>query len=189
MKLHTQNRIAMFGLFCLLEAVLFTVEQIKPNFHLEPFEWVMLVFAGSLIGRSVSILAIGEWLRWPLVKVVPHSSGAGEDTEPRYNDWRRPPGVLLSCPICAGTWGAAMLIILLALYEPLGRYVLYMMSAGGAAMIVSRFVELLESTKYVAQELNGKLNRQNIAEQKVEVTPIPVHQTVQQAASLVDISQ
>src|SRR5512135_2110037 len=107
MKLHTQNRLMMFGLFCLLEAIVFVVEQIKPDFSISPFQWVMLVFAGSLIGRSVSLLAIGEWLRWPFVKVVPHSSGAGEDTEPKYSDWRRPIGILLSCPICAGTWGAA----------------------------------------------------------------------------------
>lgn len=183
MRLHTQNRIMMFGLFCLLEAVIFTVEQIKPNFHIDPFQWVMLVFAGSLIGRSISILAIGEWLRWPFVKVVPHSSGAGEDTEPKYSDWRRPIGILLCCPICAGTWSIAGIIMLLALYEPLGRYVLYTMSAGGAAMVISRFTELLESNKYVAQEMNGQLHRQN----EQALMPIPVTQ-IQHATSMVDIS-
>lgn len=188
MKLHTQNRVMFFVLFCLLEATLITVEQIKPNFEISMQQWVMLIFAASLIGRSVSILAIGEWIRWPFVKVVPHSSGAGEDTEPKYNDWRRPIGVLLSCPICAGTWGAAVIIILLALYEPLGRYVLYMMSAGGAAMVISRFTELLENTRYVAQEVNGYWNRKNIEEQAPPVG-IPVAQRVEHATSKVDISQ
>lgn len=166
MRLHTQNRIMMFMLFCVLETFIFTIEQFKPEFTITPFEWMMLIFAGSLIGRSVSILAIGEWLRWPFVKVVQHSSGVGEDTEPKYDDWRRPIGVLLCCPICAGTWGVALIIALLALCEPLGRYVLYMMSAGGAAMVISRFTELLETKKYVAQEMNGLVHRHNIREQK-----------------------
>lgn len=178
----------MFVLFCTFEALLFVIEQLNPSFKLNPLDWLMLAFAASLGGRAVSILAIGEWLRWPLTKVVQHSSGAGEDVEPRYGGWRESPGILLSCPICAGTWVGMAVIGLMAVFPAYGRYVLYALSAGGAAMVISRLVELIENARYVMQEVNGHWNRRNIEEQR-EPLPIPVRQTVEHAVSKVDITQ
>jgi len=157
----TRNRVALFILFCIFEGLLVIIEQTKPDFHLDPFTWVLIVVAASLGGPAIAYLAIGEWIRWPLTKVVPHSSGAGEDVEPKYEGFRRAPGILMSCPICSATWVGLVLIGLYALYEPLGRYVTYTLSVGGAAAFIVRTREAIEAGKYALTELNGKLNREN----------------------------
>jgi hypothetical protein len=157
----TKNRIALLVLFLTFEAALIGFKIFQPQLIMTPFEWVILVFAASLIGASVAYMAIGEWFRWPLTKVVRHSCGEGESVEPSHEGFLKAPGILLACPICAGTWGAMILVGVMALAPDFGRYLLYVLGAGGAVRLVVRISELIEWSSRLKWEQTGYWNRRN----------------------------
>lgn len=126
----------------------------------------MLVFAAGLGGSGIAYLFIGDWLRWPLTKEVKHSSNSTMiEIEPKYEGWLKSPGVLICCPICAGTWVGAALLGLMAVNYSLGYYTVMALSIGGAARVIIRFSELLEWQSRYAQEKTAELNRKNALEE------------------------
>jgi len=168
--METQRRITLAILFSIFEGLVILVGRLRPVM-LTPFLWVLLALAASLGGAGVAYLAIGEWIRWPLVKVVQHSSGTGEDTEPKYEGWRQAPGILLSCPICAGAWVAMGLFAIYSFFHQIGLDMIYVMSAGGSVRLIVRLAELLEWQKHLAWEETGYWNRLNKREQWGELLP------------------
>ncbi len=166
MSNRTKSRISLAALFFIFELGIFVIKSLSPGLRLDPFTWVMLVFAASLGGAGIAYLAIGDWIRWPLTKEVPHSSRASMiEIEPKYKGWLNSPGVLLCCPICAGTWVGAALLGLLAVDYSLGYYTIVALSAGGALRIVVRLAEMLEWQSRYAQEKTAELNRKNAIEE------------------------
>jgi hypothetical protein len=82
---------------------------------LQPFalSWldaVLLAFATMRMGRMMAFDKIAEPLRAPFTKTVPDRNGAGSIVVPRGEGVRRSLGELLSCPICIGTWIAALFV-------------------------------------------------------------------------------
>jgi len=134
--------------------------------ELTVFEWIMLAFAASFIGRAVSYMAIFEWLRVPFGKEVLHSSGVGETVEPVCNtgfwsalcSW-------ITCPICSTTWAGAGLLLLYLYFPHLGKPMLYLLSAASLGAIVIRVTEIAEWGKYLAWEHTGRMNRINRVEE------------------------
>jgi hypothetical protein len=159
---RAKSRISLFVLFILFEAGIFVISRIAPALRLDPFLWVMLVFAAAMGGAGVAYMFIGEWIRWPLTKEVPHSSSAKMiEIEPKYEGWLKSPGALLCCPICAATWVGAGLLGLLALDYSLGYYSIVILSAAGAGRLIIRASEMFEWQSRYAQERTAELNRKN----------------------------
>jgi hypothetical protein len=159
---RTKARISLAILFFALEAGIFAIAKIAPNLRLDPFTWLMLVFAAAMGGAGIAYLGIGDWIRWPLTREVPHSSNASMvEIEPKYQGWLNSPGLLLCCPICAGTWVGVGLLGLLAANYSLGYYTILALSAAGAARVVIRLSEMLEWQSRYAQERTAELNRRN----------------------------
>lgn len=159
---RTKSRITLFILFLIFDAGILAIAKISPGLRLDAFTWVMLVSAASLGGAGIAYLVIGDWIRWPLTKEVPHSSSA-EMTEvvPKYEGWLKSPGVLLSCPVCAGTWVGAGLLGLMAWNYDLGYIAVATLATGGAARVMIRLAELVEWQSRYAQERVAELNRRN----------------------------
>lgn len=159
---RTKSRISLLVLFLLFAAGVYAISRISPGLRLDVFTWVMLVFAASLGGSGIAYLAIGDWIRWPLTKEVPHTSNSTmTEVVPKYEGWLNGPGVLLCCPICAGTWVGAGLLGLLALNYNIGYAAIIALSIGGAERMVVRLTELLEWHSRLAQEKTAELNRRN----------------------------
>lgn len=133
-------------------------------YMLTPFEWLMLAFAGSFIGRAVAYMTIFEWLRdsFKLGVVVPHSSGVGEEVEPACKSgfWSAI-CELITCPLCAGTWGGAGLLLLYAYYPAIGQPMLWTLSAGSVGAFITRLTEAAEWSKYLLWERTAKENANN----------------------------
>lgn len=175
---RTKSRISLLLLFISFEAGIFVIKEIASDLRLDPFTWLLLVVAASLGGSGIAYLAIGDWIRWPLTKEVPHSSNASMiEIEPKYEGWLNGPGILLCCPICAGTWVGAALLGLLALDYNLGYYTIIALSVGGAARLVIRLAELLEWQARFAQERTAELNRKN-ARMEAEKLEQPFYQVI-----------
>lgn len=127
-------------------------------------EWIMLALAGSFVGRAVSYMTIFEWVRGMtgLTKTIPHSSGTGETVEPKHTDgFLSAFGELIACPVCAGTWAGAGLLLLLAYAPTLGRPILWTVSAASVAAFWTRATEAVEWSKHSLWEYTGRANRQN----------------------------
>jgi hypothetical protein len=152
---QTKSRISLAILFFTFDTGIFVIERIRPALQLDVFTWVLLVLAASLGGAGIAYLFIGDWIRWPLTKEVPHSSNSNmTEIEPKYEGWLKSPGVLLCCPICASTWVGAGLLGLLAInYSLAGR-------------VIVRFSEMLEWQSRYAQERTAELNRKNAIEER-----------------------
>jgi hypothetical protein len=163
---QTKSRISLVVLFLAFEAGIFVIARWSPSLRLDVFTWVLIVFAASFGGAAIAYMFIGDWIRWPLTKEVPHSSNSGmTEIEPKYEGWLKSPGVLLCCPICASTWVGAGLLGLMVLNYNLGYYTVVALSLGGAARIVTRLSEMLEWQSRYAQERTASLNRQNALEE------------------------
>jgi hypothetical protein len=168
---QTKSRISLIILFVAFELGIVAIKELSPALRLDPFMWVMLVFAASLGGAGIAYMFIGEFIRWPLTKEVPHSSNPNMiEIEPKYEGWLKSPGVLLCCPICAATWVGAGLLGLLAINYNLGYYTILALATGGAARIVIRLAELVEWQARYAQERTAELNRRNALEEAARQT-------------------
>jgi hypothetical protein len=163
---RTKSRISFLVLFIFFEAGIFAIKEISSGLSLDPFTWILLVFAAALGGAGVAYMFIGDWIRWPLTKEAPHSSNASMvEIEPKYEGWLKSPGVSLCCPICAVTWVSAGLLGLMAIDYYLGYYTIVALSVGGATLVVIRLAELLEWHSRAAQEKTAELNRRNAIEE------------------------
>ncbi len=165
----TKSRITLALLFFAFDFGIFVIAKLAPSLHLDPFTWIMLVFAASFGGASIAYLYIGDWFRWIVTKEVPHSSNSSmTEIEPKYDGWLKSVGVLICCPICAGAWVGASLLGLMALNHDLGYYTIVALAIGGAARIVTRFSEMVEWQSRYAQERVAELNRKNAIEEALK---------------------
>lgn len=124
---------------------------------------IVFCLGASLVGRAIAYLTIFEWLRAPFTVVVPHSSGAGEDVHPRSD--KGPVieviGSWVSCPICAGTWGALGIVLFYSLFPEQGWIMAVVLAAGSVGSFITRSIELIEWTAHCQHETCGRLNQQN----------------------------
>ena len=151
-----RRRFTLFGF-----SVLFLIETwFSQGVQVEPFLWLQLIFAASMIGRAIAYLTIFEWLRIHFAIVVPHSSGAGEDNHPRYTEGiRGAVSELICCPVCAGTWGAAAMLMIYKLHPAFGQNLITGLSVAAGAWLLSYVTEWVEWHKHAARETTGMLNR------------------------------
>ncbi len=120
---------------------------------LTPLLLAELGFAVYRLGRMVSYDRVMETYRSPFVHTIPDPTGAGDTTEARGQSWRQAIGELICCPICAGTWIAAILVLGLTLVPQVMMAFVNIFCVVGIAELVNGATEFLE--------WNGQLAREN----------------------------
>ncbi len=138
---------ALSGLFLSLFAA-FSLRNKKyhKHLHLKPFDLVQLGLATFRVGRLISYDKVTEVYRLPFTKTVKDSSGVGKTTVPKGSGIQRAIGELIACPICSGTWVAAMLVYGMGVAPHATRAFIAIMSAIGMAELLNAAQEAMEWT-------------------------------------------
>lgn len=154
--------IFVFVLFILWKGVW---RQVQDGFRFSPFDLVLLGLATLRLGRMVAYDLVAEPLRHPFARTVPDETGVGDSVEPRGEGIQRCLGQLISCPICAGTWIAALLVYALYAFPGPTRIFLAMTAAVGAAELLNALVEALC--------WSGELSRARTGRHRTALPPDP----------------
>lgn len=106
------------------------------NFRIDWLDLVLLSFATFRLGRLIAFDRVAEPFRAPFTRTVKDLSGAGSTVVPRGKGVQRALGQLISCPICAGTWVAAGLVVLMYFFPgPTHAFLIMTAVIGGAELI------------------------------------------------------
>jgi hypothetical protein len=137
--------VALLGLFLSLFTT-FSLYKRKAGqeSNLHPFDLALLGFATYRLGRLVAYDKVTQPLRQSFTKTVNDPSGAGKTVAPKGTGAQRALGELLSCPICSGTWIAAILVYGLGLIPGPTRTFLAIMSAIGLGELLNAATEALQ---------------------------------------------
>jgi hypothetical protein len=125
------------------------------SFHPGWFDLAILAFATYRLGHLISYDLVMEPFRKYVTETLPDSTGAGESVEPRGEGARRALGQLVSCPICSGTWVAALLVYALYLWPEPTRVFLLMTAVIGMAEILNAAGEALSWNAQYKRVLSG----------------------------------
>lgn len=125
------------------------------DFRLSWLDLTMLALSAYRLGRLIAYDVVMEPLRRPFTRTVPDATGAGDTVEARGSGARKAIGQLISCPICAGTWVAALLVYGLYAFPGPARVFLAMTAAIGAAELLNSLTEILCWSGQYARELTG----------------------------------
>ncbi len=119
-------------------------------------DFVLLSLATFRLGRLVAYDRVMEPLRSPFTRTVPDSTGAGESVEPKGEGAVQAIGQMISCPICSGTWIAALLVYGLVWLPEITRLFLWMSAAIGVAELINSATEALCWAGQLNRTLAGK---------------------------------
>lgn len=137
------TRFVLFGL-----SVIFGLEILFLSSHIDALEkapvyfWILAGFATMRLAHTVSFDNIGDWIRFPFTKVVQDTAGGSESVEPKEGRLEAI-GMLLSCPICTGTWSATFLVTVYSLSPALGLALVIPLGLAGISEIFSALTEFL----------------------------------------------
>jgi hypothetical protein len=123
--------------------------------RLRPFDFALLGLATYRAGRLAAYDKVTEPLRAPFTETKEDESGAGETVEAKGTGFRKALGELLSCPTCAGTWAAALLVFGLRLAPRFTRLLLTILGATGIAELLDAGAEALTWTSQTARKEAG----------------------------------
>jgi hypothetical protein len=146
--------LALVGLFLSLFAT-FSTRLMRGRGEVTPLDVALLGMATFRAGRMVAYDQVLGPVREPFTETRPDESGAGDTTVPEGRGAQRALGELLSCPICAGTWIAAILTYGLHLLPGPTRVLLTILSAAGAAELLGATTEALSWGGAVARRRVG----------------------------------
>jgi hypothetical protein len=135
-------------------------------FHMTTSDLVLLVFATLRMGRMLAYDLIMEPLRAPFTQTVPDGTGAGDSVEPKGRGMRRALGQLISCPICAGTWSAGLLVLAMYAWPGPARILITVMGVIGAAEVLNAAVEGFSWSGQLARTRTGAIVKSQAAEAK-----------------------
>jgi len=146
--------VALIGLFLSLFAA-FSTRLMRGTGEVKPLDVALLGMATFRAGRMIAYDQILGPVREPFTETQPDESGAGDTTVPEGSGVQRALGELLSCPICVGTWVAAILTYGLHLLPGPTRVLLTILSAAGAAELLGATTEALSWGGAVARRRVG----------------------------------
>jgi hypothetical protein len=133
-------------------------------FHMTVGDLVLLVFATLRVGRMLAYDLIMEPLRSPFTVTVPDGTGAGDSVEPKGRGLQRALGQLISCPICAGTWSAGLLVLGMYAFPGPVRILITILGAIGAAEVLNSLIEGSSWSGQLARAKTGVINRAQAGE-------------------------
>ncbi len=111
---------------------------------LTPLLWAQLAFAVYRISRMISYDKVFETYRMYFVEAVPDPTGEGDTTQARGTGIRRAFGELICCPVCAGTWVAAGLMVGLTILPNFTLLAVNIFSIIGLAELLNAATEFLQ---------------------------------------------
>jgi hypothetical protein len=160
---NQKTKMALTGLF--MSLVMLFGSRRKPrkqdSLDLKAAELALLGVATHRLGRLVAYDLIAEPLRAPFATTVPDATGAGKTTVARGSGVRQAIGELLTCPICAGTWIAAILVYGLQILPRPTRILVTIMGVTGLAEILNAAVEALSWFGLVERkELGARIRKE-----------------------------
>jgi hypothetical protein len=124
-------------------------------FKLSAMQLVLLVFSTYRLGRLVAYDRVMEPFRQFFTNTVPDSTGAGDSVDPKGEGFQQAIGQLICCPICAGTWVAALLTYALYLFPGPAMVFLTMTAAIGGAELLGALTEALSWTGQLTRTMSG----------------------------------
>ncbi len=127
------------------------------NFRIEWLDWALLSFATFRLGRLIAYDRVAEPLRAPFTRTVRDLTGAGNTVVPKGKGVQRALGQLISCPICAGTWVAAGLVVLMYYFPGPTHAFLVMTAAIGGAELIHNATEAFCWTGTVNRARAGRI--------------------------------
>ena len=119
------------------------------------FDFVLLAFATMRLGRMVAYDRVMEPFRAPFTVTVHDKSGAGKTVIARGTGIRCSIGQLISCPICIGTWIAAVLVYALYAFPGPARVFIILSGAVGLAEMLNSLIEAFSWSGYLARTTAG----------------------------------
>jgi hypothetical protein len=137
------------GVLCTFAARLMHKGQ---DLNLRPFDLLMLGLTSFRVGRMIAFEGVAAPLREPFTETRPDDSGAGQTVVATGHGARHVIGELMSCPICAGTWVAALLVYMLHLLPGPTRVFLAIMSTTGVAETTYSLTEWLDWNARAARQ-------------------------------------
>jgi len=148
---------ALSGFFVILLTTfnLLRPRQKRDDAAIKPFDYILLGLSVFRMGRMVSYDAVMEPYRAPFTETVPDGTGAGSTVEPKGEGWRRAVGELISCPICSGTWIAAVLVYGMQVLPGSTRALMAIMSVIGIGEVLNAATEALSWNAQLARERVG----------------------------------
>jgi hypothetical protein len=148
------------GLFLSLLAAFFLRERRnRENLDLRPFDLALLGLATFRLGRLAAYDKVFETFRLPVAETRPDETGAGDTVVPKGHGVQRALGELISCPICVGTWVAAVLVYGLGVAPRATRALLAIMGSVGLAELFNAATEALEWTAQTERQQVGAERR------------------------------
>jgi hypothetical protein len=160
-KEDQRAKVALTGLFMSL-VMLFGWRRNgrKPDsLNFKAADLALLGVATHRLGRLVAYDLIAEPLRAPFATTVPDSTCAGKTTTARGHGMRQAIGQLMTCPICAGTWIAAILVYGLQIVPKPTRIFVTIMGVTGIAELLNAAVEAMSWFGLVERKELGSRNR------------------------------
>jgi hypothetical protein len=160
---NQKTKMALTGLFMSLVMLFGSRRQPRKqdSLDLKAIELALLGVATHRLGRLVAFDVIAEPLRAPFATTVPDATGAGKTTVARGSGVRQAIGELLTCPICAGTWIAAILVYGLQILPRPTRILVTIMGVTGLAEILNAAVEALSWFGLVERkELGARIRKE-----------------------------
>jgi hypothetical protein len=121
----------------------------------KPRDLALLGLATYRAGRLVAYDQVMEPLRSPFTKTEPDESGAGMAVVPQGGGARRALGELISCPVCVGTWIAAVLVYGTRLLPGPTRLLLTILAVSGVAEWLDAAVEAMKWRSEAARKEVG----------------------------------
>ena len=129
-------------------------------FNLSTMDLVLLSFATFRLGRLIAYDRVMEPVRQFFNTTVPDPTGAGDTVEPKGEGFQQSIGQLICCPVCAGTWVAALLTYLLYIFPGPTRVFLVMTGVIGAAELLNAAAEAWSWTGQQARTISGSIMRE-----------------------------
>lgn len=124
-------------------------------FQLSAMDLTLLAFSTYRLGRMIAYDRVMEPFRQFFTVTEPDSTGAGDTVNPKGEGFQQALGQLICCPICAGTWVAALLTYLLYLFPGPARVFLTMTAAIGIAELLGALTEALSWSGQYARTMSG----------------------------------
>ena len=162
-------------------------------FQLSWLDLTLLGLATYRLGRLIAYDRVMEPFRQFFTVTGPDSTGAGDSVEPKGTGFQQSLGQLISCPICAGTWVAALLVYLLYLFPGPMHVFLTMTAAIGLAELFNAVTEAWCWTGQNNRVMAGaQIRAQQQAKQMQEQSNVPLDSSLRienpNANTLVDMN-
>lgn len=129
-------------------------------FQLSTMDLVLLSFSTLRLGRLVAYDRVMEPFRQFFTNTVPDPTGAGDTVDAKGEGFQQSLGQLICCPICVGTWMAALLTYLLYLFPGPTRVFLIMTGVIGIAELLNAAAEAWSWTGQQARTMSGAMMRE-----------------------------